>query len=618
MKSNIRVFAERKITAEGKVLPRSECRLAHDLENHTLSPESGEFFVRQAEKLLGEEIPLLPLSLYRDFFQTMVRSRFEGKYHRRRMMLLYMTLAEAYERKGRFVEKIADALWAILEETTWLLPAHYYHSPVTPSPKIPEVYTEEQMPGIDLCSAQTCGVLALTRYLLTEELNAISPVLCKRLDHLVYLRGIRPFVTLQTLWSGELVRTNKVNNWVTNITSVTLLACAVCTEDTELRTRVLDRSMRYLDNFTACCEADGCCDEGPGYWSGAGANYFDCLELIEDMTGAQINVYDHPFVQKLGEYIANVHIDGKYYLNFADSRPQLEQDGKMILRWGEKIRSEELAAFGRMTASENSIDRYYPYDMAYRIYKSALMPEIREADKVPAKQAYWFEDAKIAVFRETPFTSDGLYLAAKGGSNAESHNHNDVGCFVVYADGKPVIVDPSHGSYDHGEPGTRYQRWYMKSSGHSIPTVDKKEQQEGKQYVSSDENFDADARTLSMELKNAFPADAGILSMRRTCALRDGAACITDTVRLDHEGEITFHYITVDEPKPQPDGSLSIAEGRTFRYAGEGLSLRVEKVENTWLPYEDLNIRASWGRDCLWRICLTAHAREATAAVTVR
>ena len=31
-------------------------------------------------------------------------------------------------------------------------------------------------------------------------------------------------------------------------------------------------------------------------------------------------------------------------------------------------------------------------------------------------------------------------LAAKAGHNAESHNHNDIGNFVVYVDGKPVLV----------------------------------------------------------------------------------------------------------------------------------------------------------------------------------
>ena len=41
----------------------------------------------------------------------------------------------------------------------------------------------------------------------------------------------------------------------------------------------------------------------------------------------------------------------------------------------------------------------------------------------------------------------GWTLAAKGGSNAESHNHNDVGSFIAYYDSAPVLVDPSCGTY---------------------------------------------------------------------------------------------------------------------------------------------------------------------------
>ena len=43
--------------------------------------------------------------------------------------------------------------------------------------------------------------------------------------------------------------------------------------------------------------------------------------------------------------------------------------------------------------------------------------------------------------RVTERSSDGFYVAAQGGHNAESHNHNDVGNFIVFLNGKPVIVD---------------------------------------------------------------------------------------------------------------------------------------------------------------------------------
>jgi methionyl aminopeptidase len=43
-------------------------------------------------------------------------------------MLSYMTLAEIYEDKGRFTEKIATVAWAIMEEASWVIPAHQGNS----------------------------------------------------------------------------------------------------------------------------------------------------------------------------------------------------------------------------------------------------------------------------------------------------------------------------------------------------------------------------------------------------------------------------------------------------------------------------------------------------------
>ena len=618
MKSGIRAFNERGYSAEGNVLPFSEFILNRDIpRNAKINDEVGVHYVEKAEKYLEEEIPLLPLHLYREFKLTGVRSNFERYHHARRDMLFYMTLAEAYERQGRFVEKIADVLWAILEETSWVIPAHYPHCPLNPSQQIPENYREDQMPGLDLYAANCCSTVALTRYLLKDELDAISPAICKRIDYQVYLRGVRPFATMPFSWSGEFG--GACNNWLTNITSSILFATAVCVEDYELRCRIVDKAMRYLDNFTAHYPFDGYCDEGPGYWSGAGGSYFDCIEMIDDMTGGKITVYDSEIVKNMGEYIANANIDNEYYLNFADARPILHQPGKMIMRYGKKCGSEELYSFGKMAEAKNSPNRYYFFGMAYRCYKNSLVPEIHEGDKVLGKKTVWYEGNKVAIFRESNDTSRGFYLATKGGHNQESHNHKDVGCIVVYYNGKPVIIDPSHGSYDNGYFGpTRYQRWYTKSSYHSIPTVNGEEQSAGIVAASSNEAFDSATKTVTMELRDTFPKESGILSMTRKCHMDNGFITVTDSVKCEIESDICFNYLTLDEPEIIEYGKLRIAQGRSFEFDAAGLETVIEKVENKLLPYEDLNIKGIWERDCLWRIVLKCRDTEKEVTVIVK
>ena len=123
--------------------------------------------------------------------------------------------------------------------------------------------------------------------------------------------------------------------------------------------------------------------------------------------------------------------------------------------------------------------------------------------------------------------------------------------------------------------------------------------------------------TTTMNLAGAFPKEAGIKEMIRTCKLDGNRVIVTDTVTADHEADIRFNYVTVDEPKVIEEGKLAIAEGRTFTFDASALKLEIEKVENTYLPYDDLNFKGTWDRECLWRIVLSSKAKSATCTVTV-
>ena len=617
MRSEIKVFKELGYHsakfAEEKFPSYDEFELFSDIKDKTINDEFGQLMVKRAEPILDEEIEFLPLSLYRDKYLTGVRSRYEAKHHGRRNKLLTLTLAEAYERKGRFTEKVADFAWAIMDESTWCIPAHSGRSPNFPNSTVPDVYSEEHIPALDLYAANCCATLSMVRYLLKDELDAISPIICKKIDRMVYLRGVRPYYTVTYGWMGE-----ASNNWLTNITQNILFATAVTVKDDEIRRRIVNRAITLLDNFTAYYPEDGCCDEGPGYWGAAPGNFFDCLEILEDISGGKINIYKHPLITNMGTYIAKFNINGRYYLNFADAHPSLQQDGKMIIRYGEKCGSEELTAFGKMVAADNALDRYYFFGMCYRVLKNSFTPEIHEAYKTSAERSVWYNSNKIAIFRESEDTSKGLYLATKGGNNGEMHNHNDVGCLVVYYNGKPVIVDPSHGSYDNGFFGpTRYDRWFMKSSYHSIPNVDGIEQKDGAAFASSDEVCDKENQTVTMNLAGAFPKDAGVKRMQRTCKLDGGVITVTDEVEADHEADIHFNFVLVDKPEIKEEGVLALGEGRTFIY-DTALKLDIEKVENTYLPYDDLNFQGSWKRDCLWRIVLSAKGERAKSVITIK
>ena len=66
-----------------------------------------------------------------------------------------------------------------------------------------------------------------------------------------------------------------------------------------------------------------------------------------------------------------------------------------------------------------------------------------------------------------------LVLAIKAGHNAEPHNHNDVGSFVLRAsDGVVYLCDPGAGLYNAEYfSAKRYDNVFANSYGHSVPRI---------------------------------------------------------------------------------------------------------------------------------------------------
>jgi hypothetical protein len=85
---------------------------------------------------------------------------------------------------------------------------------------------------------------------------------------------------------------------------------------------------------------------------------------------------------------------------------------------------------------------------------------------------YYLEDAQWLVSRHA--TATGRYgFAAKGGHNDEPHNHNDVGQFILTADGAVFLADLGCGEYTARYFGPeRYSYDCNGSQGHSLPIVD--------------------------------------------------------------------------------------------------------------------------------------------------
>ncbi len=597
-----RLFAERKIS-EDLILPYGESRLFSDLAEAKFDESKAAQVVAMAEKVLDEQVPFCPASLYIQFAVNGNRDNYQKPYFRRRYFAMVLAIAEHYEKQGRFTEKLMDVVWAILEESSWTIPAHLAsNSPTHGGFKLPPVYNDERLHAIDLFSATTAACLAAVYLLCRDALDAISPIICEKLRYLVIDRQIKPFLNCNFWWTG--LAGNTVNNWNPWIVSNLLFIDQILVEDLYTRRAVAKRCMDCLDNFTKDYAPDGGCNEGPSYWTAAGASYFDCLETLYDLSGGRIDLYGEPLVKAICEYEPKMYIHGKRFVNFADCPANVHPDGSQLSRMGEKCRSEVLRKFGDTVASYGDVDPSTSH--VYRGLRGLMTPPHASGESFGAKYV-WFPDLKVMTARENEKTDEGIFVAMKGGHNAESHNHNDVGNVMVYYNGNPVLIDTGCGTYTKKTfSAQRYELWYMQSQYHNVPDIGGVGEKQGRAFCSTDEVYDEKTGGVKMQLKNAYLPEAGIISYTRETVLDGKVVRITDDFSLEKQTNVDIHFITCQKPElNEQDHSIALAEGRTMRY-DERLKAEIEEY-----AIDDGGLERSWNSPVLWRIHLRADLQAA-------
>jgi hypothetical protein len=568
--------------------------------------------IANAEQYLGSKWPTLPATLFLEYARNGNRSRYEREHFARRTALTDLLVAECVEGKGRFLDDIANVVWAICEESFWGVSAHIGAQKAGSGLPDPAEFV------VDLFAAETGESLAWTYYLLGERLDRVSPVVRKRIQHEIDRRILTPCLERDDFgWMG--FKGGRVNNWNPWCNS-NWLACTLLVEPDEARrVKSMAKIVRSLDHFFDAYADDGGCDEGPGYWGRAGASLFDCLELLHSATQGAIDVYGRSLVKEMGRYIYRVHIADDYFVNFADASAKVHPAGELVYRYGKRIGDDRLASFGAYVyTAARSEGSGFGGKAGYSIGRHlAEIFHHAELCAVPAKPPLvrdaWLDGIQVITARCAEGTTKGFFLAAKGGHNAESHNHNDVGNFVVYRDGRPILIDAGVETYSRKTfSGQRYEIWTMQSAYHSLPTIDGVMQSPGRQFAARDVRYEAndDHAQLQLDIAGAYPKQANLKSWLRTVRLDRGKDIVlTESYTLAKPAqEITLSVLTPCKATVQREGQLLLetvdgAEPRTavrVMYDGGKLKVVLETI-----PITDGRLRAVWPEQ-LTRILLKA------------
>lgn len=577
-------------------------------------------FIEAGEERLQTPWPHLPATLFLEFKRNGNRSRYEKWYFERRKILHDLVLAECIEGKGRFMDAILDAVWCISEETYWGIPADVF------AQKAGVDLPDAADPVVALFSAETSALISWTHYLLGPELDRISPLVRERMWREVNRRILTPTLARRLRWMSL------GNNWNPWISSNWLTSALLMERDEARRLAAVHGVIGSLDRFLSAYAEDGGCDEGPSYWFRAGASLFDCLELLYSATGGRFDVYSDPQVQNVGKYIYRVHIAGDYYFNYADASVRnhsggpakrsggISTSGDLVFRYGRRIRDAKLQALGAsiVRGSGDSIGRTLPALFDLIVFRAAPQapPLVRDA---------WLPGIQVMAARRREGSAEGLYLAAQGGHNANrNHNHNDVGNFIVYADGEPAIVDVGIVEYEAKTFGSgRYDIPAMQSAYHNLPTIDGVMQGTGREFEATEVAYRATdaAAELALNIEKAYPAAAGVASWRRNLRLdrARNEVHLQDRWSLNRSaGRIQWTLMTPAHATVAGQGKLVLAGNASggprveILYDGMGITPTIEEM-----ALEDRTLKSSWGGG-LRRILLTMERPSMSGELNVR
>ena len=578
-------------------------------------------FVTEAERQIGVEWAILPATRFLDYVRDGNRGRYERLLFSRRGKLALLVLAEVLEDRGRFTDAIADGLWLICEESYWGVPAHV--GAQKRGSGLPDV-TE---PTVDLFAAETAALLAWTDYLVGERLDAVHPLVRERVRLEVDRRILTPNLERDDFWwMGFTPR--EVNNWNPWINSNWLASVLLLERDPERRVRAVRKIARSLDRFIDAYPDDGGCDEGPGYWGRAGASLFESLELLHMASRGRVDAYGVPVVRAIGQYIARAYIAGEYYVNMGDAPAKVQPEPELVFRYGRAVGDASLAGFGALLAARRG--PYGPDDVPRYGSLARVLPALLGASDLaatlpaePLDGEVWLPDLQMMAAREKPGSSQGLYVAAWGGHNAQSHNHNDVGNVVVYADGMPVLVDVGVEQYTSKTfSSRRYEIWTMQSAWHSLPAVNGLDQGAGAEFRAHQVAFapGRDTVRFSLDIAPAYPPEAKVTRWRREVTLdrKKREVVLAEDYALGEAREgVRLHFVTPIAPDVSTPGCVALAgpgggpasdgsvAGAVLLYDAGRFTASVEEKAVT-----DARLQPVWGNR-LFRIVLTAREKVA-------
>lgn len=553
---------------------------------NTLSDSMRSNYIDNGKIFLGKPWSPIPHDTFREFSINGKRTNYESLSFALRRQMVSMVMAEIMQDSAVFLNDIIRGLQYFVSEAWWGIPAHYPKS--TPDTNLQEV---------DLFNAETANLLVWTCYMLEDRIYTIDKNICSTIRKEVKRRILIPARTGDYSW--------KKYSWNHNTwTCANWLSCILfCEEDRKKQIDDIYQVLQCLDIFIDGYPEDGGCNEGVTYWDRAMGSLFECMQLLSLSSNGKIVLPQTDKIQKMASYIYNMYIGNGCYVNFAASNYKALPCINILYPLGLALNNHILTQHAAFIAKQydytsqpcklfNQTGNYPAISRELCFLK--LMPSFAKTEAKEAQTpSIWMHNTEIFVSH----INDGLFIAAKGGHNDESHNHNDIGNFIIFANGEPLLIDLGNDTYTAKTfSSERYTLMNTRSAYHNVPIINEQEQQAGKNFKSKDANYHSTSneQLLTIDIAQAYPSIAHVKKWKRSFKLKSRQITITEDYTLGKANKTSqLVLMTHLTPKQKAPGILTFSTplgDYQLSYPAKLLDLLIEPID-----ISETSMKSSWG-----------------------